>query len=119
MKYFYISNETLSGHMPMNNVINCLTYYDNIVWTTHISTVEQHIINTYNFDKFIFVINWDYIDLLNRWDMYKKSYIIVFNYTDKRDCLHYLLADVDLDRKVVFADNKKSAEFKALRIIID
>lgn len=119
MKYFYISNETLSDHMPDNNVINCLTFDRNIVWTTHISSVEQHIINTYNFDRFIFVINWDYIDLLNRWDLHKKAYIIVFNHTDKRDCLHQLLADVDLDRKIVFADNKKSAEFKALRIIYD
>jgi hypothetical protein len=103
MKQLYISRHAINDNQTIDGCIGCVIIGGVKWWYTGLQCVDNFIINSYHFDKYIFFVDYLDIELIGDWDIGdKKVDIIIRNCIDKRDALHAVGADYNLNINVYF-----------------
>ena len=103
MKQLYISRHPINDNQTIDGRIGCVIINDVKWWYTGLKCINNFIIQSYQFEKYIFFVDYLDLELISAWDIRdKKVDIIIRNCIDKRDALHSVGADYNLNISVYF-----------------
>lgn len=100
----YISNFSLNNHQPLQKRISAIDYKGKRIWTVGLEPCDKFILKSYDFNRFIFFI--DYKDTHKIWNIgsNKNVIVIVKNCTDRADVLYQLETDINIHIRCIFSD---------------
>lgn len=100
----YISNFSLNNHQPLQKRISAIDYGTKRIWTVGLEPCDSFIVDSYDFNKYIFFI--DYNDIHKIWtvDKNKEVIVIIKNCTDETDALYQLETDLNIHIRCIFSD---------------
>ena len=100
----YISNYKINNIKPLQKRISTIEWFDKRIWTIGLEPCDSFIIDSYDFNKFVFFV--DYKDLDKVWliPSLKKQYIVVKDCDDQIDALYRIGTDINIHIKCFFSD---------------
>ena len=105
MKCLYISKYPLFDRNTMNQRIDIFDHNNVRLWTSGIVPPEDFIIKSYEFDKYIFLIDYGDIERLALWDISEKKVdVVIQNCDDQLEALYSIGTDIYLNIEVHFVD---------------
>jgi hypothetical protein len=115
----YISNYPLLQHQPLQKRISAIDHHNKRIWTTGLETCDPFIIQSYDFDRFIFFIDYKEIDRLWKIDTNKKVSVVMKNCTDEMDALYHIGTDININIRCYFEDSIGEIFDEILRVYKD
>ncbi len=101
----YISNYPLLQHQPLQKRISAIDHHNKRIWTTGLESCDTFIIESYDFDRFIFFIDYKEIERIWNLDSNKKVVVVIKNCTDEVDALYQIGTDININIRCYFADS--------------
>ena len=106
MKELFISKYPVYGNSTFNGRIGCILLNRDKLWVTGLQPADQFIIDSYEFDKYIFFVDYCDLETIGSWNIEGKQVdIIIRKCIDVAAALYMIGADYNLNIRAFFMDN--------------